>query len=149
MVDHTRVRDLTCLRARRTTRQLTQIYDRELRSIGLTSGQFSLLAYLCGAKLDGHDRLSLSGLADFIGTHRSTVKRYLRPLIVHGWIVQTVHPADRRVHAVRITGRGCAKLRKAVPFWRKAQSIVRKTLGVDATRSLNVLLDLTSHKLRT
>jgi hypothetical protein len=34
----------TCLRARRTTRQLTQIYDRELEPAGVTINQFGLLA---------------------------------------------------------------------------------------------------------
>jgi hypothetical protein len=52
-IDISEVSGCTCLRARRTTRQLTQIYDRELGQVGVTINQFGLLAKLHGATLDG------------------------------------------------------------------------------------------------
>ena len=39
----------TCMRMRRATRRVTQLYDHALEPSGLTVSQFGLLAYLLGA----------------------------------------------------------------------------------------------------
>jgi len=132
----------TCLRARRTTRKLTQIYDRALAPAGLTVNQFGLLA-----NLDGQARLSIGALADLIGKHPSTLNRDLEPLEAQGLVADAADPADRRVRAVVLTRKGRAKLRKALPFWRRAQTQIEEALGVETTLALNGLLDLTSVKL--
>ena len=137
-----------CLNARRATRRLSQIYDDALKPVGLTINQFGLLAYLYGAKLGGRDRLSVGALADFTGIHPRAVTRHLGTLKARGWVADAVEPADRRVRAVCITGKGGAQLRRAVSFWRLAQARVREMLGVDTTVALNGILDLTSAKLK-
>lgn len=150
MVDQVNISEVsgcTCLRARRATRQLTQIYDRELGQVGVTINQFGLLAKLHGATLDGRKSLSVGALADLLGMHPTTLNRHLRPLKAHDLVADTADPADRRVRAVLITGKGRARLRKAVPFWRRAQRRVEKALGVDVVLALNDLLNFTSVKL--
>lgn len=137
----------TCLRLRRATRQMTQIYDGALEPVGITVNQFGLLAKLHGSSLTGHAWLSIGTLADLVGMHPTTLNRDLKPLKAQGLVADVTETADRRVRAVLITGRGRAKLRKAVPFWRRAQAQVQKRLGAKAARTLNGLLDLASANL--
>jgi DNA-binding MarR family transcriptional regulator len=132
----------TCLRARRTTRQLTQIYDQALEPVGLTVNQFGLLA-----NLDGRGRVSIGALAELAGKHPSTLNRDLKPLKAQHLVTDVADPADRRVRAILITRKGATKLRKALPFWRRAQSQVEATLGAELARALNGLLELASVKL--
>ena len=49
--DFRRIMECTCMRMRRATRRVTQLYDRALEPAGLTVNQFGLLAYLHGASL--------------------------------------------------------------------------------------------------
>jgi len=146
-IDIREVSHCTCLRARRTTRQLTQIYDRALEPAGLTVNQFGLLAKLYGAALFGKKSLSIGALADLLGMHPTTLNRDLKPLAAQDLVAEAAHPADRRVRAVAITGKGRAKLRRAATFWRQAQRQIDAALGAEAMAALNELLDLTSAKL--
>jgi DNA-binding MarR family transcriptional regulator len=132
----------TCLRARRITRQLTQIYDRALETAGLSVNQFGILA-----NLHGQGRVAIGALAELVGKHPSTLNRDLKPLQARNLVTTATDPADRRVHLVFITRKGRAKLRKAVPFWRRAQAQIQEVLGVETTLTLNGLLDLASAKL--
>jgi DNA-binding MarR family transcriptional regulator len=137
----------TCLRARRTTRHLTQIYDCALEPVGLTINQFGVLACLYGSSLEGQDHISIGALADLIGKHPTTLNRDLRLLVAQGLVADAPGPVDRRVRALLITGRGRTKLRKAVTFWRLADTQLREALGVKAVLALNTLLDLALAKL--
>jgi DNA-binding MarR family transcriptional regulator len=133
----------TCLRARRAARRLTQIYDGALAPVELTVNQFGLLAHL-----DGAGGLSIGALADAIGKHPSTVNRDLKPLRAQKLVADASDPVDRRVRAVAITAEGRARLRKALPLWRRAQARVRDALGAEVMRELNQLLDLTAARLK-
>jgi len=146
-IDIREVAGCTCLRARRATRHLTQIYDRALQPAGLTVNQFGLLAKLLGATLSGHRSLPIGALAARLGMHPTTLNRDLKPLLTQKLVAVTADPGDRRVRAVRLTGKGRAKLVKAVPFWRRAQQRVEEALGADSLRALNTLLDVASEKL--
>jgi DNA-binding MarR family transcriptional regulator len=146
-IDIREVSGCICRRARRTTRQLTQVYDKALEPSGLTANQFDLLTNLFGAALTDGKSLPIGVLATRMGMHPTTLTRDLRPLIAKGFVTDGRDPRDGRIRAVRITGRGRDKLRKAVPFWRNAQRKIEGTLGVEASRALSALLDLTSTKL--
>jgi len=147
-IDVREVSGCTCLRARRMARQLTQAYDQALGSVGLTVNQFGLLAKLYGATQNGSKGLPIGALADRLGMHPTTLTRDLKPLRAQDLIAEAVDASDRRVRAVIITGKGRAKLRKAVPSWRRAQKRLEAALGSDVARALNDILDLASTKLR-
>ena len=136
-----------CLRLRRVARQMTQFYDRELAPLGLTVNQFGLLARLHGSSLNGHAWLSIGALADLVGMHPTTLNRNLKPLIAQGLVASTVGARDQRVRAVLITAKGRVRLGKAVPFWRRAETQVRRTLGAKVALALNRSLDLASAKI--
>jgi DNA-binding MarR family transcriptional regulator len=146
-IDIREIAGCTCLRARRATRQLTQIYDAALEPVRLTINQFGVLAHLYGSTLDGRHRLSIGTLADLVGKHPSTLNRELKPLKARGLVADVDDPTDRRVRAVQIASKGRAQLRKAVPCWRRAEAEVRGALGVETTLALNGLLELTSIRL--
>lgn len=143
------VRQCTFMCAQRAAHRLVQIYDHAFQRVGLTSVQFGLLAYLYQTKSKGPGGASLSAIAEFAWLHGRALHRELRGLKALGLVAYTVDPADRRVRVVLITDKGCAKLRKAVPFWHHAQGRVREALGAEVAAELNDMLDLTLTKLET
>jgi DNA-binding MarR family transcriptional regulator len=143
------VRRCTFMRAQRAAHRLIQVYDRALEPVGLTNAQFALLAYLYRSKGEGLDGASLSALAEFSGLHRRALHRELRPLKASGLVAYAINPDDRRSRAVSITDKGCIKLNEARPFWRRAQTQLRETLGAEAALELDRLLDRALVKLKT
>ena len=146
-IDIQEIVNCTCLRARRVTRRLTQIYDAALEPAHLTANQFGVLSYLYGMTLGGHDHVSIGVLAERVGKHPTTLNRDLKPLEVLGLVASVENPGDRRVRAIQITGKGRTHLRKAVTYWRQAQSRVREELGPRSMLALNELLETTAVKL--
>jgi len=148
MADEAGIWDSIAWDARRATRELTRIYDQALIPVELNINQFGLLAYLYWAKLDGRPSQSIEALAEFTGLASSTLPRELKSLGARGWITSVADAGDRHKRVVSITPRGCTRLRKAIPFWRRAQTQIRDTLGVDNAVALNSMLDLASMKLK-
>src|SRR4051812_39261828 len=68
----------TCMRLRRASRRITQIYDELLAPAGLTVTQFGLLANLRACAL------SIGALASRLGMDPTTLTRNLRPLQARG-----------------------------------------------------------------
>jgi DNA-binding MarR family transcriptional regulator len=148
-IDIPAVLGCTCMRLRRTTRRVTQLYDQLLAPAGITAGQFGLLARLYGAKLRDDGALSIGALADQHGMDPTTLNRNLKPLLTAGLVHDGRDPTDRRVRTVSLTDSGRKRLASAMPRWREAQHRVEATLGPEATRALNGLLDLSATKLTT
>jgi DNA-binding MarR family transcriptional regulator len=140
-LDIREIAQCTCLRLRRTTRRVTQIYDRLLEPAGMTVNQFGLLARLYGASLR-RETLPITTLAERLGMDPTTLNRSLKPLEAQGLVTNADVPSDRRVRAVSITAQGIARLREAAPLWRKAQRQIDEALGLSTTVALNGLLEL-------
>jgi DNA-binding MarR family transcriptional regulator len=145
-VDIREVAQCSCLRLRRITRRVTQIYDHHLQPVGLTVNQFGLLGRLYGARLR-QELLPLSALAERQGMDPTTLNRSLKPLETAGLISNDVDLADQRVRVVLITEQGIEKLREAVPLWRKAQAQIDQALGLDTAVALNGLLEVSYARL--
>jgi DNA-binding MarR family transcriptional regulator len=140
-IDITEVSTCVWRRARRTTRRLTQLYDRALAPGGLTAGQFDILANLFGASLAPPRCAPVGELAARMGMHPTTLTRELRPLQARG-LIEAAQPArDRRVRPVRLTGAGRLALKAAVPLWRAAQQAVEREFGPSAVHALSADLD--------
>ena len=145
-IDIREVAQCSCLRLRRITRRVTQVYDRAMEPAGLTVGQFGLLSRLYGAKAR-REVVPIGILAERMGMDPTTLSRSLKPLESRGFIDNTVNAKDRRRRVVRITEAGITKLRQAVPLWRKAQRQIDDALGIDASVALNGLLELSYERL--
>jgi DNA-binding MarR family transcriptional regulator len=137
----------TCLRIRRTSRQVTQIYDHALEAIGLTINQFGLLANLYGVDLVRSEGLSIGALSERLGADPTTLNRTLKPLAARALVRDSASPADGRVRIVRITEKGRREFLKAMPLWRQAQARVDDALGHKTASTLNDLLDRCSDAL--
>jgi DNA-binding MarR family transcriptional regulator len=139
----------TCMRMRRATRRVTQLYDHALEPAGLTVSQFGLLAYLLGASRAPSNASSIGTIAEWLGMDPTTLNRNLKPLAAKGLVRNAPDSADGRVRIVRITDKGKRVLLKAVQLWRGAQAQVDKTLGSPATVALHELLDISAARLRS
>ena len=139
----------TCMRMRRATRRVTQLYDHALDPSGLTTSQFGLLAYLLGASRAPSYVSSIGTIAEWLGMDPTTLNRNLKPLAAKGLVRNAADSTDGRVRVVRITEKGRRALLKAVPLWRGAQARVDKMLGPEATAELNKLLDTSASSLRS
>ena len=119
-----------CNALRQATRAVSRLYDEELRGLGLSTTQYSLLRHLRAA---GEVRQrDLGGLTSLDET---TLTRNLRPLIDAGWVA--IRPGgDRREKLVRLTDAGAAKLREARPAWERAQQRLRSRLPEGTWSSL-------------
>jgi DNA-binding MarR family transcriptional regulator len=137
----------TCLRIRRTSRHVTQIYDHALEAVELTINQFGLLANLYGVDLLRADGLSIGALSERLGVDPTTLNRTLKPLTARGLVKDLTDAADGRVRIVRIAEKGKREFLKAMPLWRQAQARVEAALGEKTTSALNDLLDRCSDAL--
>jgi DNA-binding MarR family transcriptional regulator len=147
LIDVNEVAGCTCLRARRTARQLSRLYDSALEPAGVTVNQLGVLTKLLGAMMRKPSGISIGALAEHIGMHPSTLNRYLKPLKKLGFVGDARDLDDRRARAVFITKKGQNKLREAIPAWRRAQARVQEALGHELMLSLNASLDLACAKV--
>jgi DNA-binding MarR family transcriptional regulator len=132
----------TCLRLRKATRRVTQIYDQMLEPAGLTIAQFSLLARLMPEK-----GLSMGELAEALVTDPTTLTRNIKPLVERGLLQIFNDAEDRRRRMVALTQEGRAIIPIAYPLWRKAQAELASLLGASEIARLNKALDRSLDRL--
>jgi DNA-binding MarR family transcriptional regulator len=138
----------TCLRLRRTARQVTRIYDQHFSTTDITSSQFGLLTYLTAAPyLGAEDGFSIGQLADRLGMDPTTLNRNLKPLLASRLVADHADATDARIRKVSITESGRRTLATALPHWRAAQAEVAKALGPAPLHDLNQLLDQATEAL--
>ena len=112
-----------CIDVRTAAQRLTAIYDQAMASSGVSVNQFSLLHLIYS--LEGQ---TLKGLASASGLDRSTLGRNMRVLEKLGFV--TMHIGDdARVRNVRMTSKGKAAFKLAVPLWREVQSRLANKIG--------------------
>jgi DNA-binding MarR family transcriptional regulator len=128
--------DCACLRLRKITRRVTQLFDRALEPAGLTATQFTLLGLI-----EAHDRIAIGALAAEMVTDPTTLTRNLKPLERLGHVAVRPDPHDRRRRTIALTARGRAALRDGVPLWRAAQARVHDAIGAERSRALKAALD--------
>lgn len=126
----------TWFRLRKLSRQLTQLYDRQLAAYDLTVTQYSLLAHLSG--LDG---ISIGALAEVVVMDPTALTRALKPLERQALVTTAFDENDKRARRIRITERGRARYDAARIGWRKAQGHVDGLLSASGVPSLNGLLE--------
>lgn len=126
-----------CSKVRCAARAVTRVYDTSMRPSGLRATQMSVLVAIAA-----EGAMSITALAEYLGMDRSTLTRNLRPLENNG-LVSLGSEGWRRSRTLSITKKGAERLRKAMPYWERAQKKLRDALGVtnwsDAVRSLDQL----------
>src|SRR5690242_15260611 len=107
-----------CVSLRKAARAATHIYDRCLKSSGLSTAQYSLLMtlYFAGAAMP------VSALAARLDLDRTTLTRNLAVLERRGLVEVETPENDRRTRAAVLTAAGTEALAAALPLWREAQA---------------------------
>ena len=125
-----------CLHAQRAARALARRFDVELRAVGITSGQFSLLM-----SLNRPDPPSLGSVATLLAMDRTTLTANLKPLERRGLVETLADSADKRIRRLRLTVPGKASLAGAFAIWRRVQTQIEAELVSPARlrEELNIL----------
>ena len=150
MIGGVDVRDVAgcpCLKLRRAARMSTQVFDDRLQQVGLTIGQFGILAQVYGSSLS-RPPLTMKELSSAIGMDPTTLNRTLKPLEGAGFVTVAPDPRDGRARCVTLTSAGRDRLADAMPLWRAAGEDVRRTVGDETMLALGGLLSLAGEKMR-
>jgi DNA-binding MarR family transcriptional regulator len=123
----------SCLavRVRMLNRVITNLYDEALRPLGLKVSQLNLL--VVAAKL-GTARPT--EVCDILLLDPSTLSRNVERMQAQGWL-EVVTDSDRRAQPFRITAKGRALLKRAVPLWEQAQKQAAELLSEQGVRLLS------------
>jgi DNA-binding MarR family transcriptional regulator len=87
--------------------------DRTVAPLGLTHGQYSLLASLRGMTITGHHP-SQRELADHTGLDPIFVSKLVRTLERNGLVERSPHPGDSRAVQLALTDTGVEQIDRAV-----------------------------------
>jgi len=128
--------DCTCLRLRKATRRVSQIYDSHLAPYDLTITQYGLLGHL-----RAFDGIGLGALAERLITDPTTLTRNLKPLERRGLVVLEPDPNDRRARRLHLTEAGREAFFAARAGWAEAQRKIEATLGIEDAAAFNASLD--------
>lgn len=130
LVEQNKIYNCACFNIRKAARQLTQQYDEALQPVGLRSTQFSMLAVISHV-----ETATVTMLADYLAMDRTTLTRNLKPLDKQGLIL-TVPGEDRRSRMISLSKTGLAKLKEAIPLWKKTQKNFIEHMGEERFESL-------------
>src|SRR5262245_6460483 len=126
----------TCMRLRKASRRVTQIYDRGLEAAGLTVTQYGVLG-----QLRRNDGIGIGALAEMLIMDPTTLTRSLRPLERQGLVTMRADRRDRRTRSLQLTAKGKAAFENAIPAWRRVQRQLEEAMGGPETAALNAALD--------
>jgi DNA-binding MarR family transcriptional regulator len=132
----------TCLRLRKITRRVTQMYDQALAAADLTASQFGILAQLAR-----RGDMSMGVMAEHLLMDPTSLTRTLRPLETRKLIKVVADKDDRRRRSIAITDAGREAFRTAVPHWRAVQAELADIMGDRAFGALDRSLDLSLQQL--
>src|SRR5882672_7786196 len=106
----------TCMRLRKASRRLSQIYDHSLEPAGMTVTQYALLGHL--ARFDG---IGIGALAEKLAMDPTTLARNLHPLERQAFVTMKPDRNDKRSRCLHLTADGRAAFENAKPAWVRAQ----------------------------
>jgi DNA-binding MarR family transcriptional regulator len=124
-----------CTSLRKTTRSITQFYDRMLRPAGLRCTQLSLLS-----QISGRGTITFGELGERLLMDQTTVTRNVDNLKKLGYVSITNCENDARKKYITISAAGAQKLAEAAPLWREAHARITQGLGGERYDELMALL---------
>lgn len=129
-------RDLpcTCLRLRRISRQITSLYDEALADNGV-----SIVTYAVLSALSREEPLTLSALAERVGTDRTTLSRTVDRMRAAD-LLNACPGDDRRERHLTLTDHGRATVAAAQQSWRDTATALEERYGAGRLAALHELL---------
>ncbi len=128
-----------CLHVQRAARALARRFDKAMKPIGLTNGQFSMLM-----SLNRPSPASMASVAALLAMDRTTLTAALKVLERRGLVESTTDPKDRRGKLLTLTGSGMAALSSALPIWTAVHAEIDRELedgGSDRLRGSLTRID--------
>jgi DNA-binding MarR family transcriptional regulator len=129
-----------CLHVQRAARALARRFDAELKPVGLTNGQFSLLMSLNRPDAPGVPRATIGSVADLLGMDRTTLTAAARVLYGRGLLAVGAEAADKRSKVLRLTADGRRVLAAAVPIWTRVHGEIERGMGDGGAKRLRAEL---------
>ena len=102
-------------------RLLRTAFDRRVRELGITRGQWLVLT-----RLHRHPGISQSDLADLMEVERASAGRMIDRMEANGWVERRAANGDRRVKRVYLTAEAERVHRR---IWRVAEATVEGALS--------------------
>jgi DNA-binding MarR family transcriptional regulator len=123
---------LNCLtfNLQRASRALVRGLEGAAKASGVTAPQFTTLALLAG-----FGELTVSQIADRIGTERTTLTRNLAVMARKDWITEA-EVEDRRLRVWRLSDPGRSAHEAALPVWRQFQASLVERIGAETATDL-------------
>ncbi len=118
----------------RTTRRLMRDFEGAAKEAGVTAPQFTTLSLIAG-----FGEITITHLAERLGTDRTTMTRNLDLLTRKGW-VKDAETEDGRLRILQLTKAGDAKLAVALPIWTAFQTGLVDSIGDAKATDLLVTL---------
>lgn len=119
----------------RTARIIERRVEGNLRRFGLTRVEWCVIVAVAE-----EGKKNPSEIADFVGIDRTATSRALRQLENNGLIDREMGRDDRRTTEVRLTAKGKAQFRAALPICTEVGHHFHSKLTLDELRTLKVLL---------
>ena len=119
---------------KRATNAVSKYYDKQLKNIGLTISQFSLLN-----DLHRLGRCSKSALAIEANLEKSTISRNLKLLEEKG-LIHDLSQQGRRNSQIELTAEGRKLINDGYVFWNAAQKHLEERIGREQLQELNQVL---------
>src|SRR5260370_29545340 len=101
-----------CLHLQRASRAVARRFDANLRPLGLTNGQFSLMM-----SLNRPEPPTMGSVSALLAMDRTTLTAALKPLERRGLVTVRIDDADRRTRRLALTASRRAVLALALPAW--------------------------------
>lgn len=123
---------LNCLtfNLQRASRNLVRGFEEASKESGVTAPQFATLSLI-----GGFGELTVTQIAERMGTDRTTLTRNLGVMARKGWIAEA-EAEDRRLTVWRLSEKGREALDAALPIWRRYQNAVLERIGPDSAKAL-------------
>lgn len=125
-----------CFNLRKASRSLTSFYDEQLRELGITTPQFTILMMI---EELGESRIT--PLADELVVDRTTLTRNLDRLKEEGLVQSRPGKEDARTTVISLTDEGAEILERAYPKWKEVQKEVVDGLGEETFMQLIDILN--------
>jgi|GEM_PF-219763 len=132
--------DCNCFAIRQAARYVSQLYERHLTVVGITSAQFTIIA-----AIGRRPGVQMAELSDAMVMDRTTLVRALKPLQRDGLVEAAQESAASRAIGLRLTAAGKETLVKASAQWRAAQAEFEAKFGEKRAKALRQsLFELTT-----
>jgi len=123
-------------RARLISRVMTNIFDEELRPLGLVSSQHTLLGSIMRLGVATRAEIGRANCLD-----RSTLTRNLKLMSDAGWIEEVADQVQGRQRPIRLSKAGEDLLFSSMPAWQAGQKRALKLLGQAGMSAIKAVAD--------